>query len=143
MQFIFIVFLLAICVTTAWNMLGPVQLSGINQDYRVRISEGDLAGQTLNADAALLIQDWVENRTKPEYRPFQIWWHQLWYNAITSGYELKLWVDPNDSGLRYALYQTGNMIFLRIEYRGKNRVLRAEFNTQELEEALRKYVQKP
>ena len=130
-------------VTLLWNWFGPVKLDGINETYSVKIQEGRLTGKNLHRDAVYLVKNWVEKRTRPEVRPIQVWQHQLWYNAVTEGYELKMWIEPGDrsAGKMYALYQTGTMIYLRIEFKGKNRVLRADFTALELERVLEQFVQ--
>ena len=65
---------------------------------------------------------------------------------MTSGYELKLYFEakPYDGALQqYGIYQTGQVLFLRLEFYGKNRVLQTDFTPAELEAALEPFIYDP
>ncbi len=128
---------------TLWNAVGPVGLGDASDVARGRFSEGRLAGHEIDARGAALAAHWIETRTEPTTDPLRILWQQLKYNAWTRGYDLVLWLEAEDldmSSPMFALYQSGRTLFLRIEYKGKNRVLDASFDAAELEEALEPYL---
>ncbi len=80
-----------------------------------------------------LAKSWIETRTRPAYGIFTLVWQHLWYNCITSGYELVVWFEPaHSSGTRNAVYQSGHLIFLRVEPSCWHRVLVADFSAAEL-----------
>ena len=135
--------LLIILSPIAWNVLGSVRLDDVDWDYTARIQAGRFKDKALNRQGIELVKEWVETRTAPIWQPFNIVRQQLWYNAVTEGYELELWLEPkafSPSRHEYALYQSGHELFYRIEFDGRNRVLRAEFTATELEKALEPFV---
>ncbi len=143
-----LVLIVLLAAATAWNVTGPVELGPGSDVALGRFSEGRLAGRETDARGAALAASWIDSRTEPTWNPLEIAWHQLKYNAWTEGYDLVLWLEPEPeteslSSRRYALYQTGRTVFLRIEYEGKNRVLDASFTPEELEAALEPYLKRP
>ena len=126
-----------LCVS-AWNIYGRVQLPAVDRSFGIYISEGPLTGMRLNSNDALLLKDWIESRTRPSIDPIKILLHQLWYNAMTTGYDMKAWLasDVYEAGKeQYGVYIHDTVLFLRIEYGRRNRVLIAQFTSQELEDA--------
>lgn len=134
---------LTILIAVAWNVVGPVSMEDVDKRYQGIFREGKFAGKRLDVDGVLLVKEWIETRTVPSRQAFEILAHQLWYNAITSGYQLKLWIEPAvylSTPKRYGIHQVDDVIFLRIEFKGRNRVLKASFTIEELEDALEPYV---
>jgi hypothetical protein len=128
---------------TLWNFVGTVALPDVSPKYIGTVLEGSLEGATVNAEGVALVKDWVENRTRPSIDPVKIIGHQFWYNAITKGYRLKMWMEPFEylaANELYGIYQQDNYLVLRIEYRRRNRVLVPSFSAEELEQALQPYV---
>ncbi len=59
----------------------------------------------------------------------RVLFNHLWYNAITDGYDGKIWITEKDGYDSYALYIWGNNVFLRDEVSAggyRNRVLVCE-----------------
>lgn len=136
------VVVLVIIATVVWNVVGPVTMD-VDKRYHGLFREGRFAGKKLDVEGVLLVKDWIENRTTPSQHAFEVLAHQLWYNAFTVGYELKLWIEPASylpSEKQYAVHMVNDVVFLRIEYSGKNRVLKASFTVADLEAALAPYV---
>jgi hypothetical protein len=128
---------------TLWNVLGVVHLADIDKSYVGQFREGRLTDGSLSAEGVALVKEWVENRTRPAADPIVILKHQFWYNAVTEGYEMKLWMAPTEYSptLReYAIYFSGDILFLRTEHFGRNRVLIASFSVGELERALEPFL---
>ncbi len=124
-------------------MIGPVELGDVDDGYVGRVVEGSLRGRNVGPEGALLALRWVETKTQPTWNPLRVVWQQLWYNAWTEGYDLVLWIEPASGDLalrRFALYQSGRTVFLRIEFTGRNRVLDASFTADELERELEPYL---
>jgi hypothetical protein len=128
-----------LATATLWNVIGAVDLGEVDEGYIVRFSGGSLEGREAGGRGAQLVAEWVADRASPSWNPLRILWHQLWYNASTEGSELVLWLEPGDGDLSrrwFAVYQSGQTLFLRLEFKGKNRVLDAAFSADELEQAL-------
>ena len=138
------VLLLGILGVFLWNVVGTIRLTDVDERYKGLFYDGTYTGKHLNSEGARLVKDWIETRTRPSWNFAVILRQQFWYNAVTEGYDLHLWLEPAqyDGSLhQYAIYQSGSMVFLRIEFKGRNRVLVASFTAEELEEALRPYVE--
>ena len=60
----FFLVLIVVSITILWNKIGPVQLPEVDKGYKVDISEGILAGKTLDPEAAVIIKDWVGNSNR-------------------------------------------------------------------------------
>ncbi len=142
LQIAFIFFVCAYAMLLAWNMTGAVEMHSLNDNFTIELYSGELEGTYLSPSANSYVKDLIEHHTSTEYRPFRILWHQLWYNWITDGYDQQIWFRPlEELGPLYAIYMRDNLIFLRLEYSGKNRVLRAEFSRDEFERELRQRLQ--
>lgn len=134
-----------ILLAPVWWNSGPVLLDQIDADYIGMIRNGRLAGRTISPEGVLVFKNWIETHTRADFVPWNIIWQHFWYNAICDGYSLQIWTEPLGEFARsrnYAVYQSGKIIFLRIEYDGWNQVLRADFSPEELETALEKYLNK-
>lgn len=105
---------------------------------KVTVRHGPLAQLEGDDRAATLVMQWVQERSRLSVNGFNILFQHAWYNAITSNYDLQLWIDgPNYNS--YALYQSGSTVFFRNEadYHNGNRVLVVDWTVPELEEALK------
>ena len=134
--------LMTLAAATLWNVLGAPDLGDVDEGTIVRFSHDD-RGREADGRGAALVVDWLRHRARPSWNPFRVLWQQIWYNAATSGYDLVLWLEPGDGDLdrrHYAIYQSGQTIFLRIEFEGRNRVLDASFSADELERALQPFL---
>ena len=139
MRIIALVLVAALAGVVLWNVLGAITLRDVDDSYVGSISEGTLASKRIEPAGTSLIKEWIETRTRPSFDPVKILVYQVWYNAVTRGYDLKLWIEPETWSAdqeQYAIYQYENFILLRIEYRRRNRVLIADFSATELEETL-------
>ena len=84
-----------------------------------------------------------KTQTRPSFDPVKILINQVWYNALTRGYEFAMWIEPEEytpASEMYAIYQYENYILLRIEFQRRNRVLVASFTAAGLEEALQPFI---
>ncbi|NND72595.1 MAG: hypothetical protein HKN43_13545 [Rhodothermales bacterium] len=145
MRIVAIVLVLTLMGIVLWNVVGAVTLRDADDSYIGRASEGSLASKRINAGGIALVREWIETKTRPSFDPIKILIYQVWYNAITRGYDLKMWIEPEEySGSleQYAIYQFENFVVLRIEYSRRNRVLVTSFTAAELEEALQPFVVK-
>ncbi len=143
MRYIAITILLVLVATVLWNFLGRVSLKDVDAEYAGSVFEGSLDGAEINAEGVALVREWVENKSRPSVDPVKIFAHQFWYNAVTQGYDIKLWMEPREySSDRelYGIYQKDNYLVLRIEYRRRNRVLVLSFTAAELEAALEPFI---
>ncbi len=126
--------------TLGWNGTGALALGDVEEDYRGEIFRGELAGSRLTTAAIEDTRSWIEERTRPTLNPITVWKEQVRYNASTSGYDLALRLEPSGpfdpSRKSYFVYQRANVIFLRQETSGKNRVLIATFSPTELMETI-------
>ncbi len=143
-RLIFFAVLIVLAGSVVWNVTGPVVVTGLDAEYYGRVVEGPARGKALSLGGCELVKEWIENRTRPSTNALRILWQQLWYNAVTEGYESQYWIEPREyrsGGPLYAFYISGNTVFMRLEYSGKNRVLEAEFTAEELAEALYPYLE--
>ncbi|MFZ5949324.1 MAG: hypothetical protein ACOYXC_01365 [Candidatus Rifleibacteriota bacterium] len=135
-----VLILLIFAAVIAWNN-GPVKLDEINETYYGTFYDGKMKGQKVNYLGVKLFQNWMETRTRPDRNPLNIIWQHFWYNCIYDGHESVFWVSPQTvtASRNYAIYFTGNTIFLRVEYDGWNQVLKTEFSPRELEFELSRF----
>ena len=112
--------------------------SVLQSPRKVTVRHGPLAGLQGDDRAASLVMQWVQDRSRLSLNGFNILFQHGWYNTITSGYELQLWID-GPSYNSYALYQSGSTLFFRNEadYANGNRLLVADWTVPELEAALK------
>ena len=129
----FFLLLLVFAGAFFWNVVGPVTFE-VDERYTGEFREGTLKGRHLSNEGVMILKNWIDTRTSPAWDPYRIGWHQFWYNAVTERYDLKLWVSPPESvdGFHYGIYVAGETLFLRREYYGRNRVLAAEFDAEEM-----------
>lgn len=142
-RYVGLTLLLGLALVTLWNLVGAVLMRDRDEGYEASIFQGRLDGREVSNDGINLIQDWLENRTRPVLNPIKILREQLHYNAFTTGYDIAISVEPEEYQPykeMYFLYQKEKTLFLRIETSGKNRVLKAEFSADELMAALTNHV---
>ncbi len=135
--YVFIAFLLLTPVI--WNT-GAIELTEVDSSYVVRLYGAPPVGPAnYEAFYALKLKEMIEKTALPSRNPITILYQHIWYNAVTSGYDLKFWLEPEESsspGRRYGCYLSGNTLFLRIEYDGWNRVLKVPFSKADVLVAL-------
>ena len=132
--------LVLLAIPVIWNA-GQVELSDVNENYVVRLRSTDPAGKPRMYEGyyAIKLKELIEKSAAPSRSSLNILYQQLWYNAITTGYDMEFWVEPAESrsaGTRYGLYLSGNTLFLRLEYDGRNRVLSVPFTKSDIEAIL-------
>lgn len=128
---------------STWNLWGPVSMEGIAPDYEGEIREGEPSGRRISQEGVAMVRAWLERDARPTWDPFEILRHQIRYNALTSGYDLVVWMEPRsyDPDRRsYALYQLGQRLLLRVEPTGRNRVLETRFDAADLIRALTPFI---
>ena len=78
----------------------------------------------------------LETRCVPATNGFRILFAHAWYNAITDGYDARIWMEDKGNYEHFGLYVSGNHVFLR-DGVGRdgyvNRVLDCEIDAAELE----------
>lgn len=98
-------------VGIGWNSTAPVDVSRINEKWTVEINYSKVP--TVQAVA---YRDLLQNHCAPMKNGWRILFNQLWYNAITEGYDQQVWLEPDDSyefyGY-YGLYIWGSNVLLR------------------------------
>ena len=77
----------------------------------------------------------LETQCSPMKNGLRVLFNHLWYNALTSNYDAKIWLEgPERSYDSYGLYIWGNNVFLRDEVANggyKNRVLVCELTVED------------
>jgi hypothetical protein len=134
------IFLVAFLLTPViWNA-GTIELAGIDLDYGVRVYGAPKPEQKeYDGFYALKLKEMIEKTASPSRNPIIIMYQHIWYNAVTDGYDIVFWLEPNkpgSPGRSYGCYLSGNTLFLRVEYDGWNRVLTVPFSKAEIETAL-------
>ncbi len=78
----------------------------------------------------------LETRCVPATNGIRILFAHAWYNAITDGYDARIWMEDKAQYGSYGLYVSGNHVFFRDEV-GRdgyvNRVLDCEIDAAELQ----------
>lgn len=135
-----VIIVLSIIIIT-WNS-NNARLDQVDENYIGCFYHGKLSDSRLNVNGVRVLKKWIETRTRPSVSPLNILWQHLWYNCFTTNYNQVIWISsPSEIAKRnYALYFSGQTIFLRIEYDGWNQVLIAKFTLAELEEELSKHL---
>ncbi len=127
----------------AWNSVGPVKLTELDETYVANFRGELLSGQQLGPKGVDVLRSIVEQQSRPSFDPIRILREQVWYNAVTAGYDLQIWIEPAEytAGKElYAIYLKDNLLFLRIEYKRRNRVLICALSHDEVLEAIRPFL---
>ena len=97
----------------------------------------------LNEEGVALIKTWLEENTSPTINPFKILVQHHRSESPDQHFELAIGMTSTmEDGFReYAVYQSGNTIYLMVEPMGIDRVLSASFSPKELESALAPYIE--
>lgn len=118
----------------SWNS-GPIKIEDVDNTYIGDIRAGPWKGRSLAPDGIIRLKNHLEKTLQPARNPIQILFQHAWYNAITRGYDLRLWLEPkvyDSSKKQYCIYVDGSYVFLRIEYAGRNRVLYCPHGSRDL-----------
>ncbi|KAF1080192.1 MAG: hypothetical protein GQF41_3360 [Candidatus Rifleibacterium amylolyticum] len=122
-----------------WNA-GAIELTGIDSNYVVRVYGLPTADQKgYDGFYALKLKELIEKTASPSRNPIVILYQHICYNAVTDGYDIVFWLEPNQPGSpgrSYGCYLSGKTLFLRVEYDGWNRVLSVPFEKAKIETAL-------
>ncbi|EKD81324.1 MAG: hypothetical protein ACD_39C01859G0002 [uncultured bacterium] len=134
-----LVILMVFVAPVLWNA-GSIELSDVNANYIVVVYPQKAGEQFRKVDNfyAIKLKELIESSARPSYNPITILYQHLWYNAVTTGYDLEFWINPANlhGGTHYGLYLSGNTLFLRLEFDGWNRVLKVPFTKAEIETLL-------
>ena len=127
-------------ITIFWNH-GRTPLDAPEAGYEGFILKGTLSGRMLNAEGIAVLRQFIEQNTRPAYDPFTILYH---HRRVAAGgaYDLIIGLRPADTSAsfrEYGIYQDGRTVYLQVEPVGIDRVLKANFSPQELENALSPY----
>ncbi len=133
--------ILLVCIgIVTWN-ISPVFLDQIDVDYVGKFRSSQPFDKPFNYAGVQVFKKWLERRARPSMNPLKIAWQHLWYNCITSGYDLEIWVETEQFSTKrdYAVYFSGQTVFLRVEPDGWNQVLQADFTPDEFKNELSGY----
>jgi hypothetical protein len=86
---------------------GDVSVKEINKTWIVRGSESN------DSVSALAFKKELETGCSPMKNGIRVLFNHLWYNAITDGYDERIWLEETEQYGSYALYVWGNNVFLR------------------------------
>ncbi len=128
-------------ITVYWNQYSsPVK--SLAKGYQGFVLKGSLQQKMLDEQGVALIKTWIEENTSPTINPVTILLQHQQSKKPMEHYELAIGMTPlsEDEFREYAIYQSGNTIFLQIEPMGIDRVLRATFSSRDLETALEPYI---
>ena len=120
-----------------------ITLDAITSDYECRLNLGRFVNRELSRAGVVALRDLLKSEAHPSRNPVTIIFQHLWYNTITTGYELRIWLHPANrpaEGPQFGLYQSGQTLFLRIEFDGHNQVLSTDFTADQLQDRLASYL---
>lgn len=128
-------------ITVFWNQ-STTPLKSLSAGYQGFVLKGSLETQMVDEAGVALIKQWLEEQTSPTLNPFKILTHYRRSTKPTEHYELAIGMAPTteEDFREYAIYQAGNIIYLRVEPMGIDRVLTARFSSADLESALKPYI---
>ena len=128
-------------VTVYWNR-APTPLKNLEQGYKGFVLKGTHAQKMLDEQGVALIKTWLEQYTTPTINPVTILTQYRRINNPMNHYELAIGMTTSaEDGFReYAIYQSGQTIYLQVEPMGIDRVLHASFSAGDLEKALEPYI---
>ena len=110
-------------------------MEGPPEKYQIKDHRVYPVTTMVSRPGVLEVRRWIERRTRPVAEPLTLIWQHLWYNCITSGYDIVLWLEsPDYSNTSYGLYLSGHTLFLRLEPSCRHRVLVSEFDARELQD---------
>lgn len=96
----------------------------------------------LDEAGVALVKSWLEDSTSASANPLTIIQQHRKNRTPEQEYDLAIAMTPlSEEGIRqYAIYQTGDIIYLQVEPIGIDKVLRASFLPGDLESALEPYI---
>jgi len=137
------VLLIVWCVLAGVGWLfngGEVRLEEPFERYQIRDYRVPQDKTWVSPEGRKIVRHWIEKRTRPVISPLTLIWQHFWYNCFTSGYDLNFWIEERNSSLpSYGIYQSGYLLFLRVEPSCWHRVLVTDFTPQELRGLLASY----
>lgn len=93
---------------------GEVKLTDIGSDWMVE--RGDATERPRKPTKAAPIKKALETQCWPMKNGVRVLFNHLWYNAITDGYDGRIWMDaPKGQYDSYGMYIWGDKVFLRDE----------------------------
>jgi hypothetical protein len=90
-----------------------------------------------------MLKAWLEDRTRPVFNPFTIVRQHQPIGRPDTRYEFAVGMRPVDETAafrEYGVFQQGAIVYLQVEPVGIDRVFRASFTAEELENALMPYI---
>ncbi len=128
-------------ITIFWNQ-SSTPLKSLSAGYQGYVLKGTLEEQMVDEAGVALIKEWLEQQTSPTLNPFKILFHYRRSTKPIENYDMAIGMAPTteEDFREYAIYQSGNIIYLRVEPMGIDRVLTARFSQADLESALKPYI---
>ncbi|MEZ4701126.1 MAG: hypothetical protein R2834_12390 [Rhodothermales bacterium] len=138
--------LFSLVVIPFWNR-GPVFLARPESYGRAMVIKGADANHRLDRRGIARLHQYVTQELRPAFNPITILYQHLRYRYHPEAYELVVGAGeiPEADDLlpatrEFAIYQSGDVVFLRIEPIGFNRVLVSKKSVREVEDMLAPYI---
>ena len=122
---------------------GPVVFGDLERNYIGNILEGPDAGATIDAEGVSVVQEWIEDRTKPSINPIHIFWQHIRFRSRKSEADLVLTLNTRDNrknDRKFYIQMEENRLYLVFEPFGFNRVLFTDFDASTLSRELEKHI---